>query len=83
MNETGYIDGRNVEVEYRAAEGYYDRLPSLVAELIDHKAAVIVAVGGSDPARIAKAATDTIPIVFASAADPIKAEMRERLGALI
>ena len=65
LNETGYIDGRNVTVEYRAAEGYYDRLPALVAELIDHKAAVIVAVGGSDPARIAKAGT--IPIVFASA----------------
>jgi ABC-type uncharacterized transport system substrate-binding protein len=73
LNETGYIDGRNVAVEYRSAEGYYDRLPGLVAELIDHKAAVIVAVGGSDPARIAKAATDTIPIVFGSAADPIKA----------
>ena len=73
LNETGYIVGRNVAVEYRAAEGYYDRLPGLVAELIDHKPAVIVAVGGSDPARIAKAATDTIPIVFASAADPIKA----------
>jgi putative ABC transport system substrate-binding protein len=54
-------------------KGYYDRLPGLVAELIDRKVAVIVAVGGSDPARIAKAATDTIPIVFASAADPIKA----------
>jgi len=73
LNETGYIDGRNVAIEYRSAEGYYDRLPGLVAELIDHKVAVIVAVGGSDPARIAKAATDTIPIVFASAADPIKA----------
>ena len=73
LNETGYIDGRNVAVEYRSAEGYYDRLPALVAELINHKVAVIVAVGGSDPARIAKAATDTIPIVFGSAADPIKA----------
>jgi putative tryptophan/tyrosine transport system substrate-binding protein len=73
LNEAGYIDGRNVAVEYRSAEGYYDRLSGLVAELIDHKAAVIVAVGGSDPARIAKAATGTIPIVFASAADPIKA----------
>jgi putative tryptophan/tyrosine transport system substrate-binding protein len=64
LNEAGYIDGRNVAVEYRSAEGYYDRLPGLVAELIDHKAAVIVAVGGSDPARIAKAATGTIPIVL-------------------
>jgi putative tryptophan/tyrosine transport system substrate-binding protein len=73
LHETGYIDGRNVTIEYRAADGYYDRLPSLVAELIDHKAAVIVAVGGSDPARVAKAATDTIPLVFGSAADPIKA----------
>jgi putative tryptophan/tyrosine transport system substrate-binding protein len=73
LNETGYVDGRSVAIEYRAAEGYYDRLPGLVAELIEHKAAVIVAVGGSDPARVAKAATDTIPIVFGSAADPIKA----------
>ena len=70
LNETGYVDGRNVAVEYRSVEGYYDRLPALVAELIDHKPAVIVAVGGSDPARIAKAATDTIPIVFGSAAEP-------------
>ncbi len=60
-------------IEYRSAEGRYERLPSLVAELIDHKVAVILAVGGSDPAKAAMAATSTIPILFGSAADPFKA----------
>ena len=73
LKETGYIEGQNVVIEYRSAEGQYDRLPGLVADLVDHKVAVIVAVGGSDPAKAAKAATTTIPIVFGSAADPLRA----------
>lgn len=73
LNETGYIEGQNVVIEYRSAEGQYDRLPSLAADLVEHKVAVIFAAGGSDPAKAAEAATSTIPIVFLSAADPVRA----------
>lgn len=73
LKETGYIEGQNVVVEYRSADGHYDRLPGLVAELINLKSAVIVAAGGSEPAKAAKAATNIIPIVFGSGADPVKA----------
>ena len=73
LNDTGYIEGQNVAIEYRSAEGQYGRLPGLAADLVDHKVAVIFAAGGSDPAKAAIAATATIPIVFLSAADPVKA----------
>ena len=73
LSETGYIDGQNVLIEFRSAEGQYDRLAALAAELVDRKVAVIVATGGSEPAKVAKAATATIPIVFISAADPVRA----------
>jgi len=73
LSETGYIDGQNVLIEFRSAEGQYDRLTTLAAELVDRKVAVIVATGGSEPAKVAKAATATIPIVFISAADPVRA----------
>jgi putative tryptophan/tyrosine transport system substrate-binding protein len=73
LGETGYVEGQNVAIEYRLAEGQYDRLPSLVTELVSRKVSVILAAGGSDPAKLAKAATKTIPIVFISAADPINA----------
>jgi putative tryptophan/tyrosine transport system substrate-binding protein len=71
LRETGYIEGQNVAIEYRSAEGHYERLPALVAELIDHRVDVIFAAGGTDPAKAAKAATNRIPIVFISAADPV------------
>ena len=73
LNETGLIEGQTVTIEYRWAEGDYNRLSGLVADLINRKVAVILAAGGSGPAQVAKAATATIPIVFASAADPVRA----------
>ena len=73
LNETGFIEGHSVTIEYRWAEGDYNRLPNLVADLVNHKVAVILAAGGSAPVNAAKAATTNIPIVFASAADPVTA----------
>jgi putative tryptophan/tyrosine transport system substrate-binding protein len=73
LKEAGYIEGQNLKIEYRWAEGRYDRLPGLAAELVNLHVALIIAAGGSDPARAARDATSAIPIVFVSAADPIKA----------
>lgn len=80
LKEAGYTEGRDFIFEARSAEGQYDRLPGLVAELIDLNASVIIAAGGSEPARLAKAATATIPIVFVSGADPLKAGLVESLN---
>jgi putative ABC transport system substrate-binding protein len=73
LNETGYVEGQNLAIEYRSAEGRYDRLPALAADLVGRNVDLIVASGGTPSALAAKSATSTIPIVFTAVSDPVGA----------
>jgi putative tryptophan/tyrosine transport system substrate-binding protein len=76
LKETGFIDGQNVRIEFRSAGGRYDRLPTLAADLVDRRVAVLVAIGGPFIAKPVMAATSTIPIVFQGGGpDPVKEGM--------
>jgi putative ABC transport system substrate-binding protein len=72
LNEAGYVESRNITVEYRFADNQYDRLPELAAELVDRKVAVIAATGGGNSILAAQAASTTIPIVFTYGGDPVR-----------
>jgi len=79
LKEMGFVEGRNVDIEFRWADGHYDRLRSLAAELADRNVSVIVAFD-LPSAFAAKAATKTIPIVFSVGADPVKVGLVESLS---
>lgn len=72
LGELGLVEGQNITVEYRWAEGDYDRLPEMAVDLLSHEVSVIAAVGGAMAPIAAKAATSVVPIVFAQGADPVK-----------
>ena len=72
LSETGHVEGKNLTIDYRWAEGQYDRLQALAADLVRNQVAVIITAGGPQVARAAQAATSTIPIVFQSGSDPVQ-----------
>ena len=80
LGEVGFVEGKNIAVEYRWALGQYDRLPALAAELVKSRVVVLAAVGGDPSALAAKQATSTIPVVFGLGGDPVNAGIVESLN---
>jgi putative tryptophan/tyrosine transport system substrate-binding protein len=80
LDEAGFVDGRNVTVQYRFAEGHYDQLPAMVADFVDGNVAVLAALGGVQTALAAKPASATIPVIFANGSDPVHFGLVESLN---
>jgi putative ABC transport system substrate-binding protein len=80
LNESGFMEGRNVTIQYHFAEGHYDRLPAMVADFVNRKVAVVAAMGGVNTALAAKPASATIPVVFANGSDPVQFGLVESLN---
>ena len=72
LSEAGFVEGQNLAIAFRWAEGHYDRLPALAAELVNLRVAVLFAAGGPPSALAAKEATSTIPVVFSAVSDPVR-----------
>jgi putative ABC transport system substrate-binding protein len=72
LQETGFVEGRNLTIEYRSADGHYERLPELTADLVRRQVTVIIAIGASRPELAANAAASTVPIIFATGSDAVE-----------